>query len=108
MGKLAESSAVRWFQSRAEDSAIVARSSSVLGALPAVKSGIGLAVLPYHHAAPEDDLVPVLDLPADLVQPITLLVHPDLRNVPRVRALFDFLVGEIANLRPLLGGPPQK
>ena len=39
VGKLAESSAVRWFQSRAEDSAIVARSSSVLGALPAVKSG---------------------------------------------------------------------
>ena len=34
---------------------------------------------------------------------IYLLVHPDLRNVPRVRALFDFMVSEVDSFRPLLG-----
>jgi hypothetical protein len=34
---------------------------------------------------------------------IYLLVHPDLRDVPRVRALFDFIVAEIDSFRPLLG-----
>jgi DNA-binding transcriptional LysR family regulator len=103
-GQLAESPPVRWFRSRTSDSNIVAHSSSVVGTLPAVKSGVGLAVLPEYIAAPENDLVRVLELPAELVQPITLLVHPDLRNTPRVRALFDFLVGEIGSLRLLLSG----
>jgi DNA-binding transcriptional LysR family regulator len=107
-GQLAESSAVRWFLSWATDSAIVAHSTGLPGTLTAVKSGIGLALLPQHIGARESDLVPVLDLPAELVQPITLLVHPDLRNTPRVRALFDFLVDDIPNLRLLLRGqPPQ-
>ena len=34
---------------------------------------------------------------------IYLLVHPDLRNVPRVRALFDFMVPKSNSFRPLLG-----
>jgi DNA-binding transcriptional LysR family regulator len=107
-GQLADIAPARWFRSWVADSTIVAHSSSVLATLPAVKSGIGLALLPQHIGAPENDLLPVLDLPADLAQPITLLVHPDLRNTPRVAALFDFLVGEISNLRPLLtGGTPE-
>jgi DNA-binding transcriptional LysR family regulator len=51
--------------------------------------------------------VPVLQLPPELVQPITLLVHPDLRHTPRVRALFDFLVEDIPNLRRLLSGEAE-
>jgi DNA-binding transcriptional LysR family regulator len=107
VGQLAESSAVRWFLSWAKDATVVAHGTSLTGTLPAVKSGIGLALLPRHIGARETDLVPVLDLPAELVQPITLLVHPDLRNTPRVRALFDFLVEDIPNLRRLLHGHPQ-
>jgi hypothetical protein len=34
---------------------------------------------------------------------VYLLVHPDLRDVPRVRALFDFMVSEVDSFRPLLG-----
>ena len=104
VGQLAEIAPARWFRSRAPESTVVAQSSSLLGTLPAVKSGIGLALLPQHLAAGEDDLVQVLSLPPELAEPITLLVHPDLRNTPRVRALFDFLVGEIGNLRALLSG----
>jgi DNA-binding transcriptional LysR family regulator len=104
VGQLAESSAVRWFLSWAKDANIVAHGTGLPGTLPAVKSGIGLALLPQHIGSRESDLVPVLDLPPELVQPITLLVHPDLRNAPRVRALFDFLVEDIPKLRLILKG----
>jgi DNA-binding transcriptional LysR family regulator len=107
VGRLGEIAPARWFRSWAPESSVVAQSDSVLGALPAVKSGIGLALLPQHLASVEGDLVQVLALPPELAEPITLLVHPDLRNTPRVRALFDFLVGEIGYLRQLLSGQPQ-
>jgi hypothetical protein len=46
----------------------------------------------------------VLAPPRDLAQPVTLLVHPDLRNAPRLRAFFDFIVAGIDTLRPLMSG----
>ena len=48
-------------------------------------------------------LVRVLDPVPESMSSVYLLVHPDLRNVPRVRALFDFMVSEIDSFRPLLG-----
>jgi DNA-binding transcriptional LysR family regulator len=101
-GQIAESRPARWFHSYAAAANIVARSKSMLSTLSAVKTGIGLALLPHHIGQPEEELVRVLELPADLKQPMTLLVHPDLRNVPRVQAFFDFMIGEIERLRPLL------
>jgi DNA-binding transcriptional LysR family regulator len=106
VGQLLQAAQVRWFRSYVTEANVVARSHSVLSMLPAAKSGIGLALLPYPVGTPEEELVRVLDLPPELNQPITLLVHPDLRNVPRVRAVFDFLVGEIDRLRPLLTDSP--
>jgi DNA-binding transcriptional LysR family regulator len=101
-GQLGDSPPARWFHSYTADANIAARCNTLLSALAAAKAGVGLALLPHHIGQPEDDLVRMLELPAELKQPITLLVHPDLRNVPRVRAVFDFLVGEIDRLRPLL------
>jgi DNA-binding transcriptional LysR family regulator len=101
-GQIAENLPARWFRSYVAEANIAARSRSMLSTLSAVKTGIGLALLPQHIGEPEAELVRVLALPADLKQPMTLLVHPDLRNVPRVRVFFDFMVGEIDRLRPLL------
>jgi DNA-binding transcriptional LysR family regulator len=101
-GQIAEGLPARWFRSHAAEANIAARSRTMLSTLSAVKSGIGLALLPHHIGEPEEELVRVLELPPELKQPMTLLVHPDLRHVPRVRAFFDFMVGEIDRLRPLL------
>ena len=101
-GQIGDNLPARWFRSYVAEANIVARSKSMLSTLSAVKTGIGLALLPHHIGEPEEELVRVLELPADLKQPMTLLVHPDLRNVPRVRAFFDFMVEEIDRLRPLL------
>jgi hypothetical protein len=37
-----------------------------------------------------------------LYSPIYLLTHPDLRNMPRVRTFFDFIIAEIDSVRPVL------
>jgi len=103
-GQLAESSTVRWLLAHTTSATMVAHSDSLLGALSAVKSGVGLAILPAYLGNAEDDIVQVLDAPPDLAQPLTMLVHPDLRHTPRVRAFFDFIAAEIDTLRPLLSG----
>jgi hypothetical protein len=74
--------------------------------LPAEGFGAGQAdddAQKVHIGDMEDDLVRVLDPVSESVSSTYLLVHPDLRNVPRVRALFDFMVSEIESFRPLLG-----
>jgi DNA-binding transcriptional LysR family regulator len=46
----------------------------------------------------------VLDPVRELDAPLYLLVHPDLRRVPRVRAFLDFVVAEIGRFRPAMLG----
>jgi DNA-binding transcriptional LysR family regulator len=68
-----------------------------------IKSGVGIGSLPVQIGDLEDDLVRVLDPVPETMAGIYILVHPDLRHTPRVRALFDFMVEEIDSFRPLLG-----
>lgn len=74
----------------------------------AVKSGAGLTILPMPMADAQPDLVRVIEPLPELHSPIFLLVHPDLRNTPRVRAFFDFVVAEIDAYRPLLLGETRQ
>jgi hypothetical protein len=48
-------------------------------------------------------LGPIPNLPSD----IYLLMHEDMKATPRVRAFFDFIVSELAAVRPILNGSPQ-
>jgi DNA-binding transcriptional LysR family regulator len=78
---------------------VEARCGNVPSAVLAVKAGACLAPLPAIHAVTDDELVCVLGpLPA-LTYPMYLLVHKDLRNAPRVAALFEFCRRE---LKPVL------
>jgi DNA-binding transcriptional LysR family regulator len=94
--------ASQWLQSVAPQTSIVARSNTTLGLLVNAKRGIGLALLPTHIGDHEEDLLRVLDPVPELITPIYLVLHPDLRNTPRIRAFIDFVVAEKAALRPLL------
>ena len=40
----------------------------------------------------------------DVVTPFYLLMHRDLKETPRVRAVFDFVVRELDLIRPMLAG----
>lgn len=103
-GDIARIQAAQWLRRVASGASLVASCNTVTGLLLAVQSGIGLALLPAHMGDPQDDLVRLFEPVPDLTSPIYLLMHPDLRGTPRVRAFFDFVVAEIANFRPLLRG----
>ncbi|MFC3675797.1 LysR family transcriptional regulator [Ferrovibrio xuzhouensis] len=68
----------------------------------AARTGLGIAALP-HFLAAQDPLLRLLPLDAAAAdREIWLLVHPDLRRAPRVRAGMDFLIALFENERALL------
>jgi DNA-binding transcriptional LysR family regulator len=94
--------AARWLQSVAPDAKVIARGSGLPAALTAVKSGVGIGVLPVSLGDNDSDLLrlfgPIPNLPSD----IYLLIHEDMKETPRVRAFFDFIISELAALRQII------
>ena len=72
------------------------QSSSVVAQMNAVAAGAGIGVI--HHFMAEE---------VSLTRSFWLLVHADLKDVARVRAIVDFLVRETKQARGLLLGEPQ-
>ncbi|HEY1244760.1 MAG TPA: LysR family transcriptional regulator [Hyphomicrobiaceae bacterium] len=103
-GEMRNNHAGRWLRAIAPRARIGAHGNTMLGLIAAVKSGAGLAPLPVVLAEPESDLVRVLDAKNELDSRIYLVMHPDLRHTPRVRAFVDFVVAEIEKVRPLFSG----
>ena len=103
-GELADNHAARWLRSVAPKATIAIRGNSMLGVLAAVKSGAGLAPLPMLLGGSEDGLEPVLESIPEIDTKLYLVIHADLKRTPRVRAFCDFVVAEMARLRPLITG----
>jgi DNA-binding transcriptional LysR family regulator len=97
-----EHPAARWLTSVAPDAEVTARGTGLPAAFTAVKSGAGVGVLPVNLGDNESDLTrlygPIPNLPSD----IYLLIHEDMKSTPRVRAFFDFIIGELATVRQVL------
>jgi DNA-binding transcriptional LysR family regulator len=96
--------AARWLQAVAPKAKIAARSTSVPGLMMTVKSGAGVAPLPSAMAGQDPDLVLMLGPIPAITSYIYLLSHPDLRQMPRVRAVFDFFSAELDTIRKVLVG----
>jgi DNA-binding transcriptional LysR family regulator len=103
-GALGELTPGRWLRSVVPNAKIAAYSNSVSGSLSAVRSGLGLAMLPALVGSAESDLLCVWRPQPEVTEPFTLLVHPDMRKIPRVRALLDFIGNEIPTIRNLFRG----
>jgi DNA-binding transcriptional LysR family regulator len=69
-----------------------------------VKSGAGLAPLPMLLGGSEDGLEPVLESIPEIDTKLYLVIQADLKRTPRVRVFCDFVVAELARLRPLITG----
>jgi DNA-binding transcriptional LysR family regulator len=103
-GAFFKSRAARWLRTMAPGAVVSARSGSLLGLLAAVKSGNGLALLPKGLGELDPELVRVLEPQPPVTGSLYLLMHPDLRSIPRFRAFFDFFISEFRHYRPLLRG----
>jgi DNA-binding transcriptional LysR family regulator len=69
----------------------------------AARSGIGVAVLPAFIAAETPELVRLRG-PEPVPHELWLLVHGDLRETPRVRAVIEWVDALVARLRPAIAG----
>lgn len=103
-GALKEHSAGRWLRAVAPEARVAARATSIPAVVLAVKSGVGLAPLPVIVGEQDNDLVKALPPLPDLSTPFHILIHEDMRQAPRVRAFFDFVVREIGLVRSVLEG----
>jgi DNA-binding transcriptional LysR family regulator len=87
---LAHVPGARWLDEHAEGASIVFRGNSLRAIVDAAVAGLGLTVLPHFLAA----RTPGLSLLAPDVlgtRTLSIVVHPDLVRVARVRAVIDFL-----------------
>jgi len=98
-----------WLERLGLDQSVAMEYGSSSGLLAAIRSGMGLAVLPSFMADRDPDLVRVLDpSPRDEME-LWLLTHERLRHTPRVRAVMDFLgerLVQMAKAGPIDGDSP--
>lgn len=83
----------RWLTARAEGASIVFRASQTTMLARAVRDGVGLGVLPDVMA---EGLVRVSPLDGLFTESIWIGYHEDMRSVPRIRAVVDWLIRTLA------------
>ncbi len=76
-------------------------SSNLVAQFNACRAGTGLCILPEFMAAGDNGLVRVLPDDIALTRTFWLILHADLRDTARVRAVADFIVEEVEANRAL-------
>ncbi|SMF78457.1 LysR family transcriptional regulator [Allosphingosinicella indica] len=87
-----------WLQRHDLEGAVAMHQGSVIGLLAAVRSGIGLAILPSFVADRDPDLIRCLPPREGDPAAMWLLTHERLRHVPRIRTVLDFLGERLTRL----------
>jgi DNA-binding transcriptional LysR family regulator len=82
-----------WFQPVLASTPVTLSTNSTHTLLAAARAGLGVAVLPDFVARRHSDLVAVSEPVAS--HALWLVLHPDFRRDPRVRAVADFVKGAI-------------
>ena|SRR5262245_42254259 len=98
----------RWMQREIPPERVAYRASSLIALQVAARSGLGVAPLPCFLGDRDRQLVRVKPPIADMAATLWLLIHPDLRRVARIRAFVDFMLPELARVRPLVEGRAGK
>jgi DNA-binding transcriptional LysR family regulator len=94
----------QWLPVAVPGARIVARNTSILGAVAAVKAGVGLSPLPTTLGDAEETLVQVLPPVPELARSWYLLTAADLRRTPRIAAFVDHVLEDVPALREALIG----
>lgn len=88
---------------RAHPNQVAMCSNSFLAQYAAIRAGLGIGMLSQFVVTPGDGLE-ALDLPVpDFTVPLWLVIHGDMRDVPRVRAFAAFVVKHFRQERERFG-----
>lgn len=93
-----------WTEERADEGRVVLRTINTLAAIEATVGGLGITVLPCYAGDAEPELVRLVPSSKLTRNPIQLVVHEDMRQSARIRAISDFLAEEIRAIAPRLLG----
>lgn len=104
--RLQDSAVDQWMDSNGLKAACVYRVDTLVSILSAIRSGMGLAVMPCYLADMDPDIVQLTAPIPELEYGLWFLMHPDLRGVVRIHALMDFLTESIRANRERLAGRP--
>jgi molybdate transport repressor ModE-like protein len=91
----------RWLAKTLGDRLPIVTCNNMTGIARMVEAGLGLGLLPCMLAERMPGLVRVAPPDSDWSTEVWLLTHPDVRDVSRVRAVFDVLAEELVKLRPV-------
>lgn len=100
IGELLHFPELDFLQHVAPDCATSVESSNLLAQLRATLAGAGLCVLPAFLAREERGLVRVLPEEVSLTRSLWLIVHQDLAELARVKAVVRFVRDEVEAARP--------
>lgn len=93
----------QWLARHAAGERVVLRANTLLAQVSAVRAGFGKALLPRWYAEQEGGLVPLPSPAPPPVREAWLVVHRDLKAVPRVRAVIEAVVAAFEAKRERLG-----
>ncbi len=102
--RLQDSAVDQWMDANALRQACVYRVDTLVSILSAIRSGMGLAVLPCYLGDEDPDIIQLTDPIPELEYGLWFLMHPDLRGVVRIHALMDFLTDAVRAQQQRLAG----
>jgi DNA-binding transcriptional LysR family regulator len=82
--------------------------SSFAGQLAAAINGVGVAMLPRYVADQEKSLAPVLPDIVKTMRAYHMVVHADLRDLPRVRTVTNYIGQKVTEARALFVPSPTR
>jgi len=86
-----------WLDDLGLQEQVIMHHGSATGMLSAIRSGLGIAVLPSILADAQPDLVRCIPPKTHHKRSLWLLTHERVRHTPRVRAVIDFLYERLSN-----------
>lgn len=89
---LAELPESRWLAEHQPQAGVRFRNNSLNSLLDAARLGLGKAILPVYMAERDPELQPWQDAGGILERDLWLVIHPESRHTPKIRAVSDWIV----------------